>query len=320
MRCAFILLALPFALGAQATPPKPLSAVQLIDARRLDEAQPLVQAMLARNSDDPEALFLMGRLVYARGNSHEAVDWLEKAIKRNDRIAVYHTWLGNALGDEAQRASKFRQPFLARRVKTEFEQAVTLDPASVDAREGLVGFYSIAPGFLGGDMNKARAQAAAISKLDPIRGHLQTGRVAERANDPATAEREYNALIASFPDSIIGYNALAALYRTQSRWDEAFAIHERIMVQHPQDLAVHLSWAGTSAMSGTYLDRGEREAKFYLANAKDAAPTSLSNAHWRLGMIYEKTSRNELARAEYNEALKLWPSNPNAKRSLAALR
>jgi Flp pilus assembly protein TadD len=37
-------------------------------------------------------------------------------------------------------------------------------------------------------------------------------------------------------------------------------------------------------------------------------------------MIYEKTNRKDQARAEYNEALKLWPQNENAKKSLEALK
>lgn len=322
MRHAIFLLAIPLTLAAQSPPPAPpaLSTEQLIVARRFDDAKPAVQAALARDKNDPNAMYLMGRLVQAQGNSGEAVDWFEKAIARNNANATYHTWLGRALGDETQRASKFRQPFLARRVKSEFERAVALDPKSVDAREGLVDFYSIAPGIMGGDMNKARAQAAEIAKLDPIRGHLQIGHVAERAKDPAAAEREYQALLTSFPDSAIGYNALAALFRAQSRWDDAFAMHERLMAVRPHDLPVHLSWAGTAAMSGKYLERGEREAKFYLANAKDVTQTSLSSAHWRLGMIYEKTARKDLARAEYNQAIGIWPGNMNAKRSLAALK
>lgn len=319
MRLGAVLLAIPLALSAQTAQPS-LATEQLINARRLPEAKAAIDAMLAHDKNDASAMYLMGRWYDAQDSSSKAVDWFEKAVKRDDQNAVYHTWLGNALGDEAQRASKLRQPFLARRVKSEYERAVALDPKSIDAREGLVGFYSIAPGVMGGDMAKARAQAEEIRKLSAIRGHLQLGIVAQRAKDTVTAEREYKALIAAFPDSAVGYNALAVLYRNQRRWDDAFATHERLMARRPDDLAVHLSWAGTSAMSGINLERGEREAKYYLANAKDAPPTSLSSAHWRLGMIYEKTGRKDLARAEYNEALKLNAYNQNAKRSLETLK
>jgi tetratricopeptide (TPR) repeat protein len=265
-------------------------------------------------------MFLMGRLVYARGNSGDAVDWFEKALEQDGNNATYHTWLGNALGDEAQKANKLRQPFLARRVKTEFERAVELDPKLIDAREGLVAFYSQAPGIMGGSMAKAREQAAEIVKLNPIRGRLQFARVAEREKDVVTAEREYKALTSDFPDSTTGYYALGNFYRTQSRWDEAFATFEQLMKMKPDEMSVHLTWAGTAAQSGKNLERGEREVKYYLENAKDAPPANLSNAHWRLGQIYEKSSRKELAAAEYNAALKINPQNQNAKKALEGLK
>ncbi|HEU4993419.1 MAG TPA: tetratricopeptide repeat protein [Gemmatimonadaceae bacterium] len=314
-----VLLALPLALAAQ-QPQSALTTEQLINLRRFEEAKAAIDAMLGRNKEDAHAMFLMGRLLYADGNSGQAVDWFEKAVKRDEPNATYHTWLGNALGDEAQKASKIRQPFLARRVKSEFERAVQLDSTLVDPREGLVGFYSMAPGFMGGSMEKAREQANAITKLNPIRGHLQLARVAERTKDSVTAEREYKAVVTTYPDSTVGYYSLGNFYRTQRRWTEAFATFELLMKAKPDELAVHLTWAGTAAQSGTNLERGEREAKYYLENAKDSPAANVSNAHWRLGQIYEQTGRKELARTEYTEALKLNPRNQNAKKSLDALK
>lgn len=322
MRLAALLLTIPFAISAQAPQaalPSPLPE-QLIDARRFDEAKVAIQALLAKDKNDANALFYMGRLEYAQGHSGQAVDWFEKAVKRNDNSAQYHTWLGNALGDEAQRANKLRQPFLARRVKSEYERAVALDPKSIDAREGLVSFYSIAPGFMGGSMDKAREQANEIVKLNPIRGGFQLARVAERSKDLAGAEAGYKSVITAAPDSAIGYYGLAGFYRNQSRWDEAFATYDQLMKLKPDEMPVHLTWAGTAAQSGTNLERGEREAKFYVERAKDAPPANMSNAHWRLGQIYEKTSRRDLAKAEYTEALKLNPQNQNAKKSQEALK
>jgi tetratricopeptide (TPR) repeat protein len=319
MRLAVFLLAIPFAISAQA-PLLPSSPEQLIDARRFDEAKVAIQALLARDNNDPTALFYMGRLEYAQGNSGRAVDWFEKAVQRNDNSALYHTWLGNALGDEAQRANKLRQPFLARRVKSEYERAVALDPTSIDAREGLVSFYSIAPGFMGGSMDRAREQANEIVKLNPIRGSFQLARVAERSKDLAAAEAAYKSVITVAPDSAIGYYGLAGFYRSQSRWAEAFATYDQLMKLKPDEMPVHLTWAGTAAQSGTNLERGEREAKFYLEQAKDAPQANMSNAHWRLGQIYEKTWRRDLAKAEYAEALKLNPRNQNAKRSLESVK
>jgi tetratricopeptide (TPR) repeat protein len=319
MRYAVLLLAIPLALAAQAPRP-PATPEQLIEARKFDEARVAIQSLLAKDKNDPNALFYMGRLEYAQGNSGKAVDWLEKAVQRDDNNALYHAWLGNALGDEAQRANKLRQPFLARRVKSEYERAVALDPKSIDAREGLVGFYSIAPGIMGGSMEKAREQANEIVKLNPIRGGFQVARVAERSKDLPGAEAAYKSVITIAPDSAIGYYGLAGFYRNQSRWDEAFSIYDQLIKLKPDEMPVHLTWAGTAAQSGMNLERGEREAKFYLEHAKDAPVANVSNAHWRLGQIYEKTSRRDLAKAEYNEALKMNPQNRNAKKSLEDLK
>ena len=322
MRTALVLLAIPFALQTQAPQPQPtLTGEQLFEARRFDEAKAAFQQQLARDKNNANALFYMGRVEYAQGGSGDAVDWFEKAVERDEKNATYHLWLGNALGDEAQTASKLRQPFLARRVKSEFERAVELDPKQIDGREGLVRFYSMAPGFMGGSMDKAHEQANEIVKLNPVRGHAQLAMLAEREKDVAAAEREYKAIIAAEPDSAQGYYGLGAFYRRQKRWDESWATFEQLMKLKPDEINVHLTWGGTAAESGKNLERGEREVKFYLANApKDALPANVSNAHWRLGQIYEKTARKDQARSEYNEALKINPRNANAKKSLDALK
>jgi len=266
-------------------------------------------------------MYLMGRLTYAQGNSGTAVDWFEKAVHGDDANATYHLWLGNALGDEAQKASKFRQPFLARRVKNEFERAVALDPRSVLARQGLVDFYSIAPGIMGGDMNKARLQADEMLKLSPMRGHYALARIAERQKDTVTAEKELRASVAAQSDSTFGYANLAGFYRRHTRWDDAFATWDALMKARPDYAAAHANWGVYSALSGRNYERGERELKYYLANIpSDASPTTISVVHFRLGQIYEKTQRAELARAEYNAALKENPKNDDAKKALAALR
>lgn len=316
MRRFAFLIALPLALEAQA----PLTPEQLINARRLDEAKVAVDAILAKNGNDPRGLYLRGRLLYAQENSGKAVDWFEKAVERDKQNAEYHLWLGRALGEEAQKASKIRQPFLARRVKSEFEQAVALDPKMIDARMGLVDFYSIAPGIMGGSMDKAKEQAAEIGRLNPIQGHLAAARIANRHKDTATVEREYKAAIALARDSSDAYYLLGGTYRAYARWDDAFAIYDELMKRRPEEMPVHLTWAGTAAQSGKNLERGEREAKLYITNAKDAPSANMSNAHWRLGQIYEQTGRKELARAEFNEALKLNPRNQNAKKSLEGLK
>jgi tetratricopeptide (TPR) repeat protein len=312
------LLVVPrFAAHAQCSP----SVQKLIADARYDEARTEVEPLIKKNGSDDAILHCMGRVYYARGESGKAVDWFEKAVKVNDKNALHHLWLGNALGDEAQKANKLRQPLLARRVKAEFESAVALDPTLIDARGGLVQFYAIAPSFMGGDRNKAVEQIAEITKLNPMRGHMQSAWLAQRDKDLAAEEREYIAATQAFPDSTIALSQLANFYRRQKKWPEATATYEHILRVKPDAIGAHLNIGGVSAQSGENLERGEREIKQWLSAApKDAPMGNHYAAHYWLGLIYAAQGKKDAARSAYESALAVNPKGDDARKALAALK
>jgi tetratricopeptide (TPR) repeat protein len=290
-------------------------------AREFDQAIAAARVQVDHNPRDAAAVYCMGRVYEAQSRSGEAVDWFEKAVRLDEQKAEYHLWLGNALGEEAQKANKFRQPFLARRVKTEFERAVELDSTSLDARHGLIQFYSVAPGFMGGSMEKARAQAAVIGRLNPMRGHVETAQLLEREKDIAGAEREYAAGVAAAPDSAYAYYALGSFYQRQKRWTEAFATYDKLLAVKPNDVVARVQIGRAAAVSGQNLEAGEQQLTSVLAAPPDEfPPISASSVHYRLGNIYERQGKAERARAEYTEALRLNPKNEDARKSLAALK
>jgi tetratricopeptide (TPR) repeat protein len=304
-------------LGAQCAP----ATQRLVTDRKFDEARAQVQALLKQNGSDDAAMDCMGRILLDNDKSGEAVDWLEKAVKANDRSAQHHLWLGNALGTEAQKASKFRQPFLARRVKAEFERAVALDPNLVDARNGLVSFYSMAPGVMGGDMNKAKEQAAEIGKLNPMRGHFAMANIYAREKNDEGVERELVAALAVAPESTTTYLSLANVYANHKRWSDAEAVLQRLLKAKPDDMSGHFYLGRLSALSGQNLERGERELKYWLANMpKDAATVTQAGAHFRLGQIHEAQGKKEAARGDYQAALAITPKNEDYKKALTALK
>lgn len=297
------------------------AAQEAFQERRWDDARAAAQVQLKDGQSHAPTLYCIGRIAYANGKSGEAVDWFEKAIKAEENSALYHLWLGNALGDEAQHANKLRQPFLARRVKSEFERAVALDPSSIDARKGLIQFYSVAPGIMGGSMERAKAEAAEIGKLNAMRGHLEMGALFDREKKVTAAESSYKAAVDASPDSVLGYYGLGAFYQRQSRWDDAFAIYERLIQMKPAEVVAHYQYGRTAALSGKNLERGERELKSLLDEPpKDFSPVSVAATNLRLGNIYEKQGKTDLARSAYEQAVKLNPKNEDARKALAALK
>ena len=295
---------------------------KLVDDDKFDEAKAEVQAVLAKNAKDDAALHCMGRIYVEMDKAGDAIGWFEKAVAANDKVSAHHLWLANALGEQAPHTNKLKLPFLARRVKSEFDKAVALDSSSVDARHGLIMFYSQAPGMLGGDMNKAKAQAREIQRLNPMRGHLEMAQLLEsKDKDTVSAEREFTAAIDAAPDSSFGYNGLAQFYRRHRRHADAIAVYERLLKARPDAVNAHLNIGYNLVLWGEDVDRAEREVKQWLDQPPKNAPTpNVSFAHYVLGMAYERQAKNDSARVEYQNAVAINPRNKDAKKALDALK
>lgn len=294
---------------------------KLIDDKKFDEAKAETQALLKKNDKDDVALHCMGRILVDQNKANDAIEWFEKAVKANDKVAVHHLWLGNSVGEVAQTASKLKQPFMARRVKSEFEKTVELDPSSIDGRIGLIQFYSMAPGFMGGSMDKAKEQAREIEKLNAWRGHIQMAGLLERDKDFPGAEKEFLAALAAMPDTATTYNSLGNFYRRQKRWNESVATFENLLKKKPDANSAHLNIAFTLFQSGENFDRAERETRTWIAGAPaDVFKGNLSLAHYLLGQFAEKGGKKDVAKAEYQQAITLNPNNGDAKKALDKIK
>ncbi len=84
----------------------------------------------------------------------------ERAVNLEPQNASYHLWLGREYGRKAGDSNPLSAAGMARKAKNEFERAVQLDPANVQARVDLSEYYIEAPAIMGGGLDKARAQAA----------------------------------------------------------------------------------------------------------------------------------------------------------------
>ena len=299
----------------------PVSIQKLAVDQKFDAARAEVDRLLKAKPADDSALACMGEIYEREGKSGDAVDWYEKAVKVNEKDPQHHLSLAGALGTEAQKANKLRQPFLARRLKTELELAVSLDPKLVDAHEGLRQYYTEAPGIVGGSIDRANEQAEIIAKLNPLRGHLSRASIARHQGDATKAESEYKAAVAEAPDSLFAAYTLGGFYESQKRWADAAAVYDRIITQRPAELTAHFLYGRVAAQSGEYAERGEREMRYWIANAPADAPMlTRSASHVRLGTILEHQGKRDAAKTEYETALSINPKNADAKKRLDALK
>ena len=317
MKLTSFLMVVVAAVFAESLPAQSVEqGVSLFNAKKYAEAK---AALLPFGSRDASAAFYLGQIEMGDNSPDKAADWFEKAVQMNPRNATYYDWLGRAYGRQAQNASKFRLPFLARKTKNAWDTALSLDPDNLDVREDLITYYTQAPGFLGGSKEKAREMAAEIKKRSAYRGSIAAANLCAADKDNACVERELVNMTTNYPDSSGAVVSLAAFYANQKEYDKAFALLDQRLRSKPGELPTLFQVGRTAALSGQNLDRGESSLKTYLASTPPPNAPAPANAHYRLGMIYEKKGAKDLAREEYRAALQLNPRLEDAKKALATL-
>jgi tetratricopeptide (TPR) repeat protein len=180
--------------------------ISLFNEKKLTEARLIFEKVDEDNKDYAAARFYLGRISYDEKNYEDAADFFEEAFEINDKVADYHYWYGSTIGTIAQDANTLRQGMLAPKIKTAFEKTIALDPQNIDAHWGLVEFYTQAPGFMGGDWEKAEQTAKGILKIKKSEGYRALATVFERQDKFVEAEKNF--MLAYKEESLYIYNLL----------------------------------------------------------------------------------------------------------------
>lgn len=294
----------------------------LIEACELEPARKLVEQTLKDQPADADALSALGYLKLLDGDSAGAVEALEKSVILEPKSAQAQMRLGQTLAAHVNNVGMFSKMGIAKRMRDAFIRAVELKPESIFNRTGLLQFYAQAPGIAGGDMDKAREQAAAIAALDPVEGIYARGFIAFGDGEKKDAEKLFEEAAAKghaqASHTLAGY-----FYVEAKRWDDAFSMIETLLKKEPGNLPALNSFGRIAAKSGQRLERGEAALKEFLKNPRSACAqggnVTLAYVHLNLGTIYQKIQRTGEALKEYQAALKLYPDLKQAKESLDEL-
>lgn len=299
----------------------PLGDAELCDALNNRPAPSVRAAAQARATGTTgPAYFIAGCMAFGDGRADKAADLFEKATETDGTKSLYFDWLGRAYGDQAQRANKLKQGFLARKTKSAFERAVALDANNLSARSYLVDFYQLAPGFMGGSEAKASEQIAAIRSRNPYRGGFVSATAQQRRKDVTGAEREFSTLIATYPDSLAPRTALVQSLINGKRFAEAFRAIDAARTALPASAVPAYLLGRTAVLSGEQLERGEAALRSYLTHVPAKNEPTLAAAHMRLGQLLEKRGQKAEARTQLEDAVRLDPSLKEAKDALARLK
>ena len=278
---------------------------------------PLLRAASQQGGDTARAriVFEQGRVSFQSRRFDEAASSFERAIELNPSRSEYHLWLGNAYTKQLLTANFIRKGIIGRRIGSHYDKAVELDSSSVVAADTRVDFYLEAPGIAGGGVDKAKTEAARLTRLDSYMGGFARARIAEKEKALDQVESEYRGLMRSFPDSTRPVVFLATLLQSRGRFTEAFDVIDARLARFPNDTTVIYQLGRAAAISGKELTRGEAALRRFLMMLGVSDPQSRANAHYRLGMIREKQGDVTSALVQYDSAIVL---NPRYDEAIAA--
>lgn len=274
----------------------------LLAQGRVDDVITVLQNKV-NNAPDAASYNLLCRAHMLVENWDAGITECQKAVALDPGNSRYHLWLGRVYGQKADHSSFWTAAGLAKKVRSEFETAVHLDPRDVEARSDLGEYYLEAPGVMGGGKDKAENEAQQVSALDPSQSHIMLARIAEKKGDLATAESEYRAATqanGSKPGTWLG---LAEFYRRNGRYDQM------------QDAIQHVTSSPSNSFclvrAAEILVRAKREIPLaaqlvhrYLSGKTDEDAPAFK-AHYLLGTLLEKQGNKQGAADEYRAALSL---------------
>jgi tetratricopeptide (TPR) repeat protein len=290
------------------------SPKELLAAGRADDVIQTLQHQIDLSTTDAESYNLLCRAYFMLEDWDRGIAACERARNLDPQKSLYHLWLGRVYGEKADRAGFLSAAGLAKKVRTSFERAVELDPASWEARKDLAEFYFNAPGIVGGGKDKARAQADAITLLNPAAAHWIMGQIAEKNKDFSSAEREYRASIAASGSGLRAWVELAIFFRHTNRLEEmeqALRTGESVPVDQPGAL---MDGASILLRTGRGFPLAVRLLRRYLSAPVEEGPAF--KAHDMLGQLLEKQGDRQAAADEYRAAAALAHSYARAREDL----
>jgi tetratricopeptide (TPR) repeat protein len=294
------------------------SAQHQINAGNYTGAISTLQAAVAASSSNADLYYWLCRTYYEMRDWNNAVEQGEKAVSLDPKNSLYHQWLGRSYGGEADRDRSFSD---AKKVKSEFKLAVSLNPSNIAARRDLEEYCLDAPWIAGGSKDEALEQVTAIAAIDPIAGHLARALYdREGLKNPDDAENELRQVLAAKPKSPDPYFEVADFYRELNKpADMGTAIDAAAQVS-PSDPRLAYFRGVAAVLANANLPDAERDLKSYLASTPDRSdwPAHAAAREW-LGRLYEEQGKRADAAEQYREALQLEPKRKEAKTRLEKL-
>ena len=265
---------------------------------RLNQAEALYQQVLAIDFRHADSRHLSGVLAYQTGRHDLAVEAIRMAISLDDKIALYHCNLGNALW-QLRRLDE---------AVTCYQSALDLTPHYPEAHNNLGAAFK----------EQGRLHHAIICyctaidlKPDYASAHANLGNAFVELGRLDGAAACYQRVLSLVPDDLGAHLGLANVLREQGRLETAIIWYQRALNLKADMPEAHLGLGNALREQGRL-----EEAIACYRHALDLKP-AYPEAHNNLGVTVKQLGRLEEASACYGRALGLGLDIPEAHHNLA---
>ena len=266
------------------------------------------------------AAFAAMQRAWAAGDLDKAIDEADKVLKAEPRNVAYLNRIGALYCAKALKANVLTRMSWGGKCRSTWEGALGIDPANIDIRFNLIGYYAEAPAIAGGGLDKARAQATAIAALDAVRGEIAWGHVARHEGRLDEAERRYRKSAEIDPAGMRAPVELASFLVSLKRWAEAKGVFESRLAKRPDDVFAAFQLGRLWQAEGVDVQRALQYFDRCLAAAAVPGGPTPADAWFRKGQVFEALGKTSEAIAAYESAVALAPEHEGARRAIQRLR
>lgn len=347
---------LPLCLAVPALLAQETSLEALREAGQWKQLRSRVEGWYRAKPQDPYAMLWMSKVKMAFNDLQGGLELARQAAAMRPTDPQFQAQLGMAAGQTAgSTEGMMKQMSLAREMKKALEASLAAQFDNEECIPYLIQFYLQAPGLVGGGVGKAKDLAAKVEAIKPVRGLLLRADIAFHdkdlegakgciqaalAKEPGSYEAQlylaqyhlsqkpqaldaaascYRAAIARKPKAVSPYAQLAAILAEQGKWADLEAVLAQARQAVPNNLLPYYSAGRNLIVENRSLDHAEGLLKTYLSQEPEGASPDHAAATWRLGQLYDKLGRKADAQKAFQEALRLRPEFPQAKKDLERL-
>jgi tetratricopeptide (TPR) repeat protein len=198
-------------------------AITLFEQQQFDLAEKAFKSLVLYNKTSAMSHLYLARIALENNDTNQAEKELKNALKQANKPAEVYALSGVIYAKIAQQASIFSALGYAKKSLKGFKKAVSLDPANIEYRQMLMGFYLGAPSIAGGDEALAMEQAQTINNLDEIKGYIAIGEALFAMNKKSALTIHLKNTPAHLQQNSQILLAKGFIYQRQKNYLQAFA-------------------------------------------------------------------------------------------------